>query len=248
MNALIVEDEKHSVEKLTRLLHELAPELRIEGVSDGVASTVKWLEQHPSPDIIFMDIELSDGISFEIFELTNIQSQVVFVTAYDDHAIRAIKQGALDYILKPVTRKELEGVMERIKGQLESKKIGSTANVKEAFDFLKDRTLQNKLPIHSIEGTEFIDIDQIVRLSSDSNYTIVILLSGRKITVSKTLKEFEIQLDKMGFFRPHNRHLINLKYVQKYRNKDGGEILMIDNSVIDIARNRKKRLFELLGI
>ncbi len=246
MKALIIEDELPAAGRLKNLLFTLDESIEILSVLPSVEKAVDWFNVNPFPDIIFMDIELSDGKCFEIFNRVKITAPVIFTTAYDQFAIKAIKLNALDYLLKPLDINELGTAIDKLKQS-------SKKNAIEGFEALVDyiaNAAQNKKPrklaVKDSNSTRFIDISNIVRLQADSNYTIVYLTDGSKIITTRTLKEYQDILTELGFFRVHNTHINNLSLVDKFL-KDSCNLIMTDGSSIEVSRNRKKDLLTELG-
>lgn len=245
MTALIIEDEGPAANRLKKLLE---PGVSVVGVCDSVEASVKWLNNNPSPSVILMDIELADGISFNIFKKTVITSPVIFTTAYDKFAIEALKLGALDYLLKPIDKEELTTALK--KTSVYAKKSAPSV-LKTQQDYLTDIATNEKpkkLAIRNLEDITFIEIEKIIKLKADSNYSHIYLNNGKQVTASKTLKDFEDLLSGYGFFRVHSSHLINLAFVEKYLKGEGGFVVMSDGSNIEVSRDRKKALLSLLTI
>jgi two-component system LytT family response regulator len=248
MKILIIEDETPAANRVKKLLAGIKPKITVLAVCDSIESSVKWLNNNPPPDLILMDIELSDGSSFKIFKKTKINSPVIFTTAYDKFAIEAIKLGALDYLLKPIDQEELSTAIEKIK----SKQTETIASLyKEQHSYIASLTTEGKLKklaIRNTDGVVFIEIEKIVKLKADSNYAHITLTDGRLLTASKTLKDYEELLSNYGFFRVHSAHLINLSLVEKYIKGEGGFVVMSDGSSIEVSRDKKKPLLALLSI
>lgn len=245
MKILIIEDELPAAEKLKKMLHSIDPGIHILDVCKSIESSVEWLMNNPPPSLIFMDIELADGTSFEIFKQVTVVSPVVFITAYDKFAIKALKLHALDYLLKPVNKSMLA---DTIKNAVLTN-ISNTPVIIEMQKLIAN-LLEGKKPqrlaINTRDGITFIDLGNIVRLEADSNYTNIFLSGGKKIIVPKTLKEYEDLLCEDGFFRIHNAHIINLSFVERYIKGEGGFIIMKDNSSIEVSQLKKKELLTVL--
>ncbi|HTA81652.1 MAG TPA: LytTR family DNA-binding domain-containing protein [Bacteroidia bacterium] len=245
MKVFIVEDEVHAAERLKKLLLSIDSEVQVLMVCDSVEASVKWLKGNIRPDLIFMDIEIADGRSFEIFNQFTITSPVIFITSYNEFAIKAIKLNALDYLLKPIDKNELKEAF------LKARKIitgGERPDYQSIYSSIAAPEKQKKLAINDLNGARFVDIDKIVRLKADSNYTHIMLISGEAIVSSKTLKDYEEILTASGFFRVHNTHLINLSYVEKYVKGIGGTVIMTDGTSIEVSRQKKKELMDALSL
>ncbi|HSY75714.1 MAG TPA: LytTR family DNA-binding domain-containing protein [Bacteroidia bacterium] len=245
MRILIVEDEIHAAERLKKLLHTIDPGIQVMTVCDSVESSVAWLKNNPWPELIFMDIEIADGRSFDIFKNVTVTSPVVFVTSYNEFAIKAIKLNALDYLLKPIDKEELKEAVLKAQRMQNS---GEKPDYQSAYNSIATGEKPKKLAVNDLNGARFVDIDKIVRLKADSNYTHIVLTTGESITSSKTLKDYEEILALSGFFRVHNTHLINLSYVDKYVKGIGGTVIMTDGASIEVSRQKKKELLEALSL
>ena len=247
MRVLIVEDEKLNTERLKKLLASLDLSIEIVGNCTSIEDTIQWLKENTMPELIFLDIELSDGISFKIFEHVKINAEIIFVTAYNEYAIDAIKVGAMDYILKPVKLQELKIAIEKVNIRMETK-AQPQPNIQELMHSIKSTHPTQKLAINSLTGTEFIDLDGVLYFESDSNYTSLFLSSGKTIVASKTLKEFENLVVGKGFYRIQNRYLVNLKSIVKFQSVNGGEVVLSNGAIIPVGKDKKKELFALLSL
>lgn len=238
MKVLLIEDEAVAAERLKKLLLSMDKDIEILSVCNSITASVEWLSNHPKPDIIFMDIELSDGRSFEIFKKVKVVSPVIFTTAYDKFALDAIKNNALDYLLKPIDKDELRHALTKYK---EKKMMDSVPDFSTLFEKPK------KLAINLASDTRFIDIDDIEYLKADSNYTHIFTVKGEKITTSHTLGDYENMLAPYRFLRVHNAYIINPAYVLSF-NKTGGYLIMHNGSQIKISRYKNKELLALLSL
>ena len=247
MKALIVEDEIPAAERLKKILGSIDCGIDVLNVCNSVESSVKWLKENKAPDVIFMDIELSDGRSFEIFKHVTITSGVIFITAYDDFAIKAIKLNALDYLLKPVDKEELAFAIKKIHTAKEPENR-NYLELSQSYQAVSTGEKPKKLVVHDTTGARFITIDKIIRLKADSNYTHIYLNGGECIVSSRTLKHYEEVLTYVGFFRVSNAWLINLACIEKYVKGVGGDVVMTDGAVIEVSRHKKKELLDALSL
>ena len=248
MKILLIEDELPAATRLKRMLAETDPAVEILQVCKSILSSVEWLTNNPAPELILMDIEIADGKSFEIFEQVKITSPVIFITAYDTFAIKAIKLNALDYLLKPINQNELKAALNRVKEHISNKtqSLISNAEVQRLITSLITEKKPKKLVVSTLEGAIFLEIEKILRLEADSNYTHIFLENGQQLMASKTLKEYEDILSDIGFYRVHNAHLVNVSFIKKYVKGDGGYIVMNDDKSIEVSRLRKKGLLDIL--
>ncbi len=246
MKALIIEDELPAAERLANLLNSIDDTIEILDSIPSIEKAVQWFGHNDFPDIIFMDIELSDGRCFEIFNRIQVSSPVIFTTAYDQFAIKAIKLNALDYLLKPIDKIELEEALGKIIKSPERNEPPKFAALVEYIANTAQNRKPRKLAVKDSQSTRFIEISSITRFQADSNYTLIFLTDGTKIVTTRTLKEYEDILTDSDFFRVHNAHFINLNCVEKFY-KDSNTIEMSDGSSIEVSRNKKKELFAKLG-
>jgi two-component system LytT family response regulator len=218
------------------------------GEADGVHTGIVLIRQH-QPDVIFLDIQMRDGSGFRLLEeVGEINFEIIFTTAFDEYAIKAIKYSALDYLLKPIVPQEL---IEAVK-KVEERKIAKNSNQNKNIDVLLDNLRATSQECHKIilstsEKIHVIKVDDIIRCESDNYYTNFFFTDGKKLLVSKTLKENENLLKDQNFIRPHKSHLINTKYIKGYMKNDGGYIVMIDESKIPVSRRKKEIIIEIIS-
>lgn len=243
LKAIIVDDEEKALKSIQMILNQHCEMVNVVGLAKSVNEAVKLIEIH-SPNLVFLDVEMPEANGFELLERVNPRNfEVVFVTAFNHHALKAIKYSAFDYILKPVDIDELKDSVEKA-----SCKIFSNTNNDERYDVLLNNLRDSrpkKLAIPFSEGLEFLDISQIIRLEADRSYTTFFMLDKKKIVVSKSMKEYEI-LEQDNFFRIHRSHLVNLKHIKKYFKRDGGEVEMIDGAIIPVSRQKRPEFIEVL--
>lgn len=238
LKAIIVEDEKNNAERLQRLINTHHPEVTVSAIAETIKEAVEIIKLH-QPQLAFFDVELPDGKSFEIFEYFNtVPFEVIFTTAYDKYALKAIKLSALDFLVKPIDVEELKSAIDKA-----SNRINNFGN-RDHVDFFKKQirisdTRFSKIALPTMEGFQFVEINNIIRCEASGNYTSVSLAGGKNILVSKSLKEFEELLDDHGFCRIHHAHLINLNHLAKYVKGDGGFVILSDNSQVDVSRRKK---------
>ena len=239
LKALIVDDELNNRENLKLALEQYCPSVEVIGLAEGVLAALKMIHAQ-KPDLVFLDIEMPNGSGFDLLEsLPQIDFEVIFVTAYDQYAIRAIKFAAVDYLLKPLDIEELQMAVNKV-----IDRAGNKESQAQNLEVLRQNMQEQpqKLGLPQSDGIDFIEIQDIVRCQSERNYTHFFLKSGKKLLVSKNLGEYVQMLEDQGFYRIHQSHLINLKEVDRLVKKDGGYLLMSDQSQIPIARNRKEGL------
>lgn len=248
MKAILVDDERMSLEVLAIKLRKLAPEIEILATFQSSEEAVVGIRQL-KPDVLFLDIEMPQMDGFTLLRrLEPYTFEVVFTTAYTQYAIEAIRQSALDFLLKPVREIELSSALQRLEKKLLNQQAASNgaSPVLSLIQF-------NKIAVPSLKGVTFVPIQDIVWLESDSNYTVFHLANvngtlPRKIVASRTLKEFENILTSAQFLRVHRSALINLLRVKEYVRGEGGTAIMDDGSEVEVARGEKKGFLEKLGL
>lgn len=242
-NVLIIDDESNSRENLRNLINEYCPELSVIGEADGV-QTAFQLIQSLQPDAIFLDIAMQDGTGFDLLDLfERYPFQLIFQTAFDEFAVKAFKYNAIDYLLKPVEIRELVKAAHKIK--VKETPAGLSEQISALVELSKKKTF-DRIVLNSSEGMHFVELKSIIRLQSEANYTTFHLVSGERITVTKTIKNFEVLLPKHQFYRPHQSHIIHLKYVTKIIREDGGYALLTDGSKIPMSRSKKEAFIAAL--
>ncbi len=249
ITAILIDDDANLRNGLKGMLQLYAPEIDIIGEADSVKTGVLII-QALQPQIVFMDIQLGDGNGFDILEQLaqkngKVTTNVVFVTAYEEYAIKAFRFSALDFLLKPIDPEELLKVIGKIKKVVE--KSDNYAHIDLLLENIRKKVdTFKRIALSTSDGIHLFDISDIIRCESEDNYTKFIIKNNKPILISKTLKEYEELLGEHGFERIHQSHLINLTYLKSYIKKDGGYVVMSDNSNLPISQRKKDRLQELL--
>jgi two-component system LytT family response regulator len=243
--AVIVEDERKSLINLRNMLGMYTPRVSIVGEADSVHTAHELLSTGSvQPDVVFLDINLSDGKGFQLLEqLRPVGFDIIFVTAYDQFALTACAYSSIGYILKPIDPDLLVEAVERIRPR-------GKARTDERLAVLEQyRRHPNRLELMSIIGVDsihFVKARDIVRLEAEDNYTHIYLSEGQKVTASKTIKFYEELLTPFNFFRVHKRHVINMNYMRKFVKGEGGYLLMHDGTRIDVSRRRRPGFLDRL--
>ena len=244
LKAIIIDDEKNALEVLEMQLHQFCKEVVVLATCNGGNEGVKAIKEL-KPDLVFLDIEMPHINGFDVLEQTkNCNYKVIFTTAYDQFAIKAFKFSAIDYLLKPIDIVDLQNAVEKAKR--ESDNYSLEDRVKLLVEHYQQAPLNRKkvaLPVGNM--LEFFDVDEIIRVESDSNYSHIFLTNQKKITLSKTLKDVEENIKGAPFFRVHQSHLINTNLVDKAVKGENAYVVMKDGTTITISRNRKEEFFEL---
>lgn len=248
IQAIIIDDERKGRETLQLLLNNYCPGVQVVALADSVANARELMYLH-TPDLIFLDVEMPLGNGFELLESIGdtLRFEVIFTTAYDRYAIRAIKSDALDYLLKPIDCDELVAAVEKAEKKLAEKKAADIdlelllRNIRETAD---ERAT---IPLSTSRGIIMVPLGDIIRCSAETNYTRFHLCNGSEILVARTLKEFEVALAAKGFVRIHHSHLVNLKHITRYIRGEGGQVVMSDGVTVMVSRRRKEELMRRLA-
>jgi two-component system LytT family response regulator len=245
IKAVIIDDESAMQEINSRLLAEYFPNITVTGIADSVDSGIKLIKKE-KPDLVLLDIEIKGGSGFHILQqLRPYNFKVVFITAFDNYAIKAIKFSAHDYILKPVNETEFQ---QAIQGAMEL--IEKNENIQPQTEVLMDSyhkdLMAKKLVLRASDSMHIIDISDIFFCKSDNSYTTFYFEGNEKIMVSKSLKHYETLLAKHSFFRVHQRFLVNLNHIKKVDKTDGGFIIMKNKKEIPVSLRQMKNLVGLL--
>ena len=248
IKAVIIDDEKDSIDTLKWKLENYCPDVSVISSFEKPADGVSYLKKNPV-DLLFLDIEMPMLTGFDVLEELgrDISFDIIFITAYDNFGIQAVKFSALDYLLKPVQNKELKEAIDKhlkkSQQKIPSEQIDLLLNNVQA----ERKGKRGRIALASKESIEFVDPNDIIVCEANSNYTNIYLVEGRKRVISKTLKEFEEMLIQFDFFRPHNSHLINLGRVKEFIRGDGGYLVMENKMKIPVSKNRKEELMQLLS-
>ena len=199
------------------------------------------------PDIVFLDVEMPRMNGFVLLQrLSNRDFEVIFTTAYDHYAIRAIRFSALDYLVKPIEVEELKSALERAR-QKRQQHVPDQRIDNLLHNLLEEQASNSRIAIPSMEGLQLINISDTIYLEAESNYTIFFMKENNKITVSKTLKDFEELLPQAIFIRIHHSYIINKKSIRKYIRGEGGQVVMTNGRTLDVARRKKEEFLKAIG-
>jgi two-component system LytT family response regulator len=245
IKAIIVDDEEKSRITLANLIEMYSPSVQVMELCDSVSTALKAIDKY-NPDLVFLDVEMPFQNGFTLLEkIKNPHFDVIFTTAYDHYAIKAIKYSALDYLLKPIDSDDLIAAINKV----EEKKSQSSPQ-KPDFELLlsnlKVKGGAVKISVPTFDGFQMINAEDIIRCTADESYTEIILSNGKKVVVSRILKEYEELLSDLNFFRVHNSSLINLTHVVKYIKGDGGYVVMTDGKSVEVSRRKKSELLNKL--
>jgi len=247
MKVLIVDDEKGPQETLENLLSELK-QVQLLGKASSIDEAEKMIETL-APQLIFLDIEMPGGTGFELLErIQEINFDIIFTTAYDQYAIKAIRYSALDYLLKPIDPEELNKAVERFKLKEHDREL-INSKFKTLLNNISGESSNQKIAIPDGEGLNFVKLNEIIHFESEGSYTNMYVVGQEKPTlISKPIGDYEEMLQNESFFRLHRSHLINLNHVKKYVKSDGGYVIMSNNSKAYISRRKRQEFIQLLSL
>jgi two-component system LytT family response regulator len=241
MNCILVDDDPDCIKVLSGIIKTYCPQVQITGVANSIADAVKLINA-TAPDVVFLDIEIHNELGFDLFNyFSSPVFEVVFTTAYEKYALKAIKSSCYDFLLKPIAIQEVVNVVSKLENETHHR---SKKNLDVLLDNLKtkDNTLK-KIAIPSVEGYSFIDVNEIISLEADGKYTNIRCI-GLKSTSIKNIGEFEELLNSEYFFRTHKSWIINLKHVKKYIKNDS-QVLLSDDTLADVSFRRKDAFLKL---
>jgi len=244
ISSIIIDDEPGNIATLHGLLKEYCPDVEVIATASNITDGYRIITQL-KPQVVFLDIEMPQGNAFDLLDkLLPISFEVIFVTAFNDYAIKAFKYAALDYILKPVNIRELKDATHRIAARVKEK--NTNARIESLLSNLKqDNADVRNIGLPSSEGLYFEDISNIMSITAVGNYTNVFIRGKQKEVVTKSIKEFEELLPASIFCRVHHSHIININFVKKYYKGRGGYVEMQDGSKIEISARKKDDFFAL---
>jgi len=240
---LIIDDENRTREFVKKIIDSFQLDIEVFTDGENVETGIEAINRI-NPDIVLLDIQMPDGTGFDVLNSIETKNfEVIFITAYQEYAIKAIKFSALDYILKPIDSEELHSSIITAMDALEFKREDDQYL---ALENNIQATNRRKLVLKTQESVFVVDLSEIVRCEADKNYTFFYLNSGKKILVSRTLKDYETMLNGYGFFRIQQSHLINLEYLDRYDKTQGGAIIMKDGVSVPLSSAKKEQFFKLL--
>lgn len=245
IRCVIVEDEEMARKVLKSLLAQYCQDVLVCAEADDIVSGKNMIETF-HPDLVFLDIEMPGGSGFKLLSsMDEIDFEVVFITAYEQFAIKAIRHDALDYILKPIDPKELVAAVEKVKEAKYKKTL------KKQYDSLlknldPEQLVVRKISLSTADKIHLIDVDDIIRCESDNYYTIIFFKDGTSLMVSKTLKEMDQKLEEYDFVRTHKSHLVNMRCIKNFI-KDEMMVVMTDDTKVPVSKRKKEKILEVIN-
>lgn len=243
LKTIIIEDEEKGLNNLKSLIRQNCADIQLIGEARSIKEGVELLSKsNIKPDLALLDINLPDG---QIFQLLNqvrpIDFEVVFITAFQEYAIKACEYSSIGYILKPIDPDALREAIDRVHHK-RSSQINSRLEVFNAY--YNNPNAFQKMSVSALDGIHFVNIKDILRFEADDNYTHIYLSTGERITASKTIKSYEELLAPFNFYRVHKRHVINLNFMRMFVKGDGGYLIMDDGMKIEVSRRRRPAFME----
>ncbi len=241
--AIIIDDIEQARITLRQDLETYASDFEVAGEASGVVEGAKLLK-NLQPDILFLDIQMQDGSGFDLLDLLpEIRFKIIFITASDAHAIQAFRYAAIDYLLKPIDPDELQEALKRFRE--------SHINENDKYQFLNERLKNHSKPnerlaLHSQDKIQIVEIERIVRCESSVNYTTFFFEDGDQVVVTKTLKEFEDLLGDQGFYRVHQSHLVNTRFIREFVKSEGGHLVLRDKTLIPVSVRKRPEVMKML--
>jgi two-component system LytT family response regulator len=243
IKAIIIDDIEQARITLKKDLQVYAPDVQVIGEANGVVEGAKLLKS-AKPDVLFLDIQMQDGSGFDLLDIIKeINFKIIFITASDAHAIKAFRYAAIDYLMKPVDPDELVAALKKLRDE----RVNESEKYKLLNDTLKNTSkAHEKLALHTQDKIHIVNIADIIRCESSINYTEFFFSNAKKLLVTKTLKEFEDLLSEQGFYRVHQSHLINTKYIKEFVKTDGGYLIMNDGSNVPVSTRKRPEVMKML--
>lgn len=243
VRTLIIDDEQHCIDRINELIYPYKQKYEVVGTANTVQEGLLFTYNF-KPDLVFLDIQIADKTGFDYLkQCKQIDFNIIFTTAYEKYAIEAFKFSALDFLLKPIEQEAFDMAIKKHEDTFTLREINEKLNV--LLYNLREKSL-NRICIPTINGVDFVNLDQILYLQADVNYTNIVLKNNKRIIVSRTLKSYENLLSDSNFFRVHNSYLINLEHVKKYTKGKGGYITMANKDIIDVSHRRKEAFLKMM--
>ncbi len=248
IDTVIIEDEKRSANLLKNILKEYCPNVNLLGEAASVETGLELFTK-VKPALVFLDVQMPDGTGFDLLEkLPEKKFQIIFTTAHDHYALRAIKFSAIDYLLKPISIVDVKAAVEKVVSKSSDDVIQNNISllIKNLSGGVSKQP--DKIALPTMNGHVFVNINDIIRFEAEGSYTYVCLVNKEKVLVSRTLKEFENFVDENEFVRIHHAHLVNMHHVKNYVKGSGGYVVMSDGSTAEVSVRKKDEFFRKMRI
>lgn len=246
MKTLIIDNDSRIRDGLRQMIQKFCPQITELNEADGIESGIAAISKF-NPELIFLDVELDGGTGMDLLsKLKNYNFDVVFITAHNKYAVDAFQFSAIDFILKPIGLEDLLNAIQKAKTSIANKDLVKQLNIlKESFDNLSGS--DKKIVLKDSESIYFVKVSDIVHCKAEGPYTEFYLTTQQKITISKSLKEYEELLEPYGFIRTHHSHLINIKRIVRFDKADGGTIVLENKEVVPVSQRKREHILELLN-
>ena len=249
ITAVIIEDETRFLSAFRSVLQSSCPEVKLLGDA-GSINTARELINSVRPDIIFLDIQLSDGSAFDLIKILQSHSEkdpalklrIIFTTGFNQFAIQAFRFSAIDYLLKPIVKDELIDAVNKARNLIAAQ--GTENQYKVLLDNVVKSDVEKKICLSTVGEMRICEVSEIIRCEAEHNYTTFYFTNGKPLMISKTIKEYDDMLKNFGFERVHQSHLVNLRQIKSYLKKEGGFLLLNDGTEVPIARRKKDQVLE----
>ena len=248
IRAILIDDEPFCTAGLEIDLKETCPQVEIVAICNSAKDGMQQIKAL-KPDVVFLDIEMPWMNGFELIEvLSPINFEIIFVTAFDQFAVKAFRLSAVDYLMKPIERELLVEAVGRLEGKRANPNV-QEKKIDQLLTNIKQPVVGNpKISVPNRDGLDLIAVQSIIYCKADSNYSEIALIDGSKKVVSRGLKDLEFQLDSFDFFRVHQSYLINMEHLKSFHRSDGGFVEMINGEQIAVSRRRKQELASRLNL
>ena len=245
MKVVIVDDEASVRNSISAILSGKYPAIEVAATAVSVEDGYKLIREH-RPDLLFLDVEMPDGTGFDLLKkISSIDFKVIFITAHQEYALGAIKVSALDFVLKPFGTDDICSAVDKAMSLINREE--EQLKLKTLQANLENRKVMKRIVLPTAENLHIVEIKDIIRAEADSNYTRFLLSDGNRIMVSRTIKEFDTLLSGSGMVRVHQSHLINITWVNRFVKRDGGYLLLKDNSKIPVSQNLRKQVIQAIN-
>lgn len=245
MKVVIVDDEASVRNSISAILSGQYPAIEVAATAASVEEGYALVREH-RPDLLFLDVEMPDGTGFDLLKkISSISFKVIFITAHQQYALDAIKVSALDFVLKPFGSEDICNAVDKAMQLINTEE--EQLKLKTLQANLENRKVMKRIVLATSESLHIVEIKNIIRAEADSNYTRFLLSDGKTIMVSRTIKEFDSLLSGSGMVRVHQSHLINIAWANRFVKRDGGYLLLKDNSKIPVSQNLRKKLIQAIN-
>jgi len=243
LRTIIIDDEAHQRLTIEKMVGLYCPDVELIGKADGVKSGMDLIKK-TKPDLVLLDIKMDDGTGFDLLDqLHTIDFKVIFITAFDQYAVKAFKFSALDYLLKPLDPDELAKAVERARETVQKDFMAQLENLREHLSL--EHKSGKKIIIKTFDNIHLVPVNEILYCESDNSYTTVCLVNQERIITSSYLKDYEDMLADSGFFRVHKSFLINLKTIRRFEKSEGGYVVLEGDVKVPVASRKREQLLEM---